>query len=156
MTKECRKNVKSNASSSLKYVTRDEDTLFSDNYDSSDDDKPLPSELMKNLNGMIKGLMRQVGARDELLEQQEELLIQEREISSEFKKLLTLEQGKVNKLDQELAKSKKTTCSLKNSISALQGQYDILLKIHQDLEVQFNTGQGPLRLQPRIEPLQVK
>jgi hypothetical protein len=58
MTKECRKNVKSNASSSLKYVTRDEDTLFSDNYDSSDDDKPLPSELMKNLNGMIKGLMR--------------------------------------------------------------------------------------------------
>jgi hypothetical protein len=156
MTKECRKNVKSNASSSLKYVTRDEDTLFSDNYDSSDDDKPLPSELMKNLNGMIKGLMRQVGARDELLEQQEELLIQEREISSEFKKLLTLEQGKVNKLDQELAKSKKTTCSLKNSISALQGQYDILLKIHQDLEVQFDTGQGPLRLQPRIKPPQVK
>jgi hypothetical protein len=156
MTKECRKNVKSNASSSLKYVTRDEDTLFSDNYDSSDDDKPLPSELMKNLNGMIKGLMRQVGARDELLEQQEELLIQEREISSEFKKLLTLEQGKVNKIDQELAKSKKTTCSLKNSISALQGQYDILLKIHQDLEVQFDTGQGPLRLQPRIKPPQVK
>jgi hypothetical protein len=156
MTKEFRKNVKSNASSSLKYVTRDEDTLFSDNYDSSDDDKPLPSELVKNLNGMIKGLMRQVGARDELLEQQEELLIQEREISSEFKKLLALEQGKVNKLDQELAKSKKTTCSLKNSISALQGQYDILLKIHQDLEVQFDTGQGPLRLQPRIKPPQVK
>jgi hypothetical protein len=27
------------------------------------------SELEKNLNAMIKGLMRQVGARDELLEQ---------------------------------------------------------------------------------------
>jgi hypothetical protein len=29
---------------------------------------------------MFKGLMRQVGARDELLEQQEELLVQERKI----------------------------------------------------------------------------
>jgi hypothetical protein len=29
------------------------------------------NELMKNPNAMIKGLMRQVGARDELLEQQE-------------------------------------------------------------------------------------
>jgi hypothetical protein len=35
----------------------------------SDDDNPLPSELVKNPNAMIKGLMRQVGARDELLEQ---------------------------------------------------------------------------------------
>jgi hypothetical protein len=69
MAKEGRNKVKSNTSSSLKYVTIDEDTLSSDNYDSSDDDKPLPSELMKNSNTMIKGLLRQVGARDELLEQ---------------------------------------------------------------------------------------
>jgi hypothetical protein len=69
MTKEDRKKVKSNTSSSLKYVTSDEDTLSSDNYDSSDDDKPLPSELVKNSNAMIKCLMRQVGARDKLLEQ---------------------------------------------------------------------------------------
>jgi hypothetical protein len=69
MTKEGRKKVKSNTSSSLKYVTSDEDTLSSDNYDSSDDDKPLPSELVKNSNAMIKCLMRQVGARDKLLEQ---------------------------------------------------------------------------------------
>jgi hypothetical protein len=48
---------------------------------------------------MIKGLMKQVGARDELLEQQEELFVQEREISKELKKLLTLEKGKVEKLD---------------------------------------------------------
>jgi hypothetical protein len=68
MAKEGRKKVKSNTYSSLKYVTSDEDTLSSDNYDSSDDDKPLPSELVKNPNAMIKGLMRQVGARDELLE----------------------------------------------------------------------------------------
>jgi hypothetical protein len=75
MTKESRKKIKSNTSSSLKYVTGDEDTLSSDNYDSSDDDNPLPSELVKNPNAMIKGLMRQVGARDELLEQQEELFV---------------------------------------------------------------------------------
>jgi hypothetical protein len=58
MTKECRKKIKSNTSFSLKYVISDEDTLSSDNYDSSDDDKFLPSELMKNYNAMIKGLMR--------------------------------------------------------------------------------------------------
>jgi hypothetical protein len=69
MAKEGRKKVKSNASSSLKYIINDEDTLSSDNYDSSNDDKPLPNELVKNPNAMIKGLMRQVGARDELLEQ---------------------------------------------------------------------------------------
>jgi hypothetical protein len=76
MAKEGRKKVKCNTSSSLKYVTSDEDTFSSDNYDSSDDDKPLPNELVKNPNAMIKGLMRKVGARDELLEQQEELLVQ--------------------------------------------------------------------------------
>jgi hypothetical protein len=43
----------------------------------------------------------------------------------------------VEKLDHELAKSKETTCSLKSSIGALQGQHDVLLKTHQDLEVQF-------------------
>jgi hypothetical protein len=40
-------------------------------------------------------------------------------------------------IDQELAKSKKTTCTLKSSIVALQGQCDVLLKTHQDLKVQF-------------------
>jgi ubiquitin len=44
----------------------------------------------------------------------------------------------VEKLDQELTKSKEITCSLKNSIGALQGQHDVLLKTHQDLEVQFD------------------
>jgi hypothetical protein len=76
---------------------------------------------------MIKGLMRQVGARDELLEQQEELLVDGRKISEELKNLLALEKGKVEKIDQKLAKSKETTCSLKSSIGALQGQHDILL-----------------------------
>jgi hypothetical protein len=65
------------------------------------------------------------------------LLVQERKISEELKKLLPLEKCKVEKLDQELAKSNRTACSLKSSISALQGQYDVLIKTHQDLEVQF-------------------
>jgi hypothetical protein len=78
MTKEGKKRVKSNTSSSPKYVTSDEDTLSSDNYKSSDDDNSFPSELMKNPNAMIKCLMRQVRGRDELLEQQEELLLQEK------------------------------------------------------------------------------
>jgi hypothetical protein len=67
MTKEGRKKVKSNTPSSSNYVTSDEDTLSSDNYDYSDDDNPLPSELVKNPNAMINGLLRQVGARDELV-----------------------------------------------------------------------------------------
>jgi hypothetical protein len=70
MAQEGRKKVKSNTSSSPKYVISDKDILSSDNYDSSDDDNSFPSELIKNPNAMVKGLMRQVGARDELLEQQ--------------------------------------------------------------------------------------
>jgi septal ring factor EnvC (AmiA/AmiB activator) len=67
------------------------------------------------------------------------LLVQERKISEELKKLLAHEKGKAKKLDQELAKRKETTCSLKSSIGALQGQHDVLLKTHQDLEVQFGS-----------------
>jgi hypothetical protein len=58
MTKEGRKKVKFNTSSSSKYATSDEDTLSSDNYNSSDDDNPILSELVKNTNAIIKGLMR--------------------------------------------------------------------------------------------------
>jgi hypothetical protein len=71
MAKKGRKKVKSNTPSSHKYVTSDEDTLSSDNYDSNDDDNPLPSEFVKDPKAMIKRLIRQVGARDEILEQQE-------------------------------------------------------------------------------------
>jgi hypothetical protein len=63
------------------------------------------------------------------------LLVQERKISEELNKLLALKKGTIKKLDQELAKRKETTYSLKSSISALQGQHDILLKTHQDVEV---------------------
>jgi hypothetical protein len=138
ISKEGRKNVKSNTSSLTKYVTSDENTLSSDNYDSSDDDNPLPSELVKNSNAMIKGLMRQVRAWDELLEQQEELFVQERKINEELRKLVALEKGKVEKVDQKFSKSKETTCSLKSLIGVLQGQHDVLLKAHQDFKMQFD------------------
>jgi hypothetical protein len=83
IAKEGRKKIKSNTSSSPKYVTSDKDTLSSDNYESSDDDNHFPSELVKNPNAMMKGIMRQVGARDELLDQQEELLVQQRKINED-------------------------------------------------------------------------
>jgi hypothetical protein len=48
------------------------------------------------------------------------LLVEERKSNEELKKLIALENGKIEKLDQELAQSKETTSSLKSSISALQ------------------------------------
>jgi hypothetical protein len=63
MARGSKKRVKTNAPSSPKYVTSDEDTL------SSDDDDSLPSELHKSPNATIKGIMKQVRVRDELLEQ---------------------------------------------------------------------------------------
>jgi hypothetical protein len=65
MAKQDKNKVKTNASSSSKYVSSDEDTL------SSDDDEPLPGEFCKNPNAMIEGLMKQVRVRDGFLEQQE-------------------------------------------------------------------------------------
>jgi hypothetical protein len=66
------------------------------------------------------------------------LLVQERKSNEEFKKLLALKKGKVEKLDQELAKSKEATYSLKSSIGALQRQHDVFQKTHQNFEVQFD------------------
>jgi hypothetical protein len=136
MAKEGKKKVKLNACSSPKYVTSDEDTFSSDNdIASSDDDEPLPSEFYKNSNAMVKVLMKQVRVRDELLDQQEELLVQERKSNEELKKLLALQRAKVKKLDQELAQGKETTSSLKSSIDAFQDQHDVLQKTHKDFEV---------------------
>jgi hypothetical protein len=106
--------------------------------DASSDGDSLPCEFCKYHKSMIKGLMKQARVRDELFEQQEELLFQERKSNDELKKLLALEKSMVEKLDQKLALSKETACSLKSSIGALQGQHDVLQKTHQDLEVQFD------------------
>jgi hypothetical protein len=53
MAKEGKRKVKTNASSSPKYVTSDKDTLSSD-----DEDDSLPCEICKNPNAVIKGLMK--------------------------------------------------------------------------------------------------
>jgi hypothetical protein len=68
---------KSNTPYSPKYVTSDEYTLSSDDNDddASSDGDSLPSEFCKNPKAMIKGLMKQLKVRDELLEQQEELFV---------------------------------------------------------------------------------
>jgi septal ring factor EnvC (AmiA/AmiB activator) len=58
--------------------------------------------------------------------------------NEELTKLLALQKGEVEKLHQELAKSKEATSSLKSSICALQDQHDVLQKIHQDFEIQFD------------------
>jgi hypothetical protein len=70
MAKEGKKKVKSNTPYSPKYVTSDENTLSSDddNDDTSSNDDSFPSEFCKNPKAMIKGLMKQVRVRDELLE----------------------------------------------------------------------------------------
>jgi hypothetical protein len=107
MAKESKTKVKSKASSSPNYVTSNEGTLSSDNYASSDDDDSLPSELVIKPNSMIKGLMKQIGARDDLLEQQKELLVQERKISEELKKLLSLEKVKWRNLIKNLLKARR-------------------------------------------------
>jgi hypothetical protein len=80
----------------------------------------------KNHNAMIKELIKQVRVRYEILKQQEELLVEERKSNEEFKKLLALEKGKIEKLDQELSQSKETTSSFESSIGAIQDQYDVL------------------------------
>jgi hypothetical protein len=54
------------------------------------------------------------------------LLVQEKEINQELKKLLKLEREKNEKLDQELAQSKETISSLKSSSGVLQDLYDAL------------------------------
>jgi hypothetical protein len=157
MTKEVRKKVKFNTPSSPKYVTSDEDTLSSDNYDSSDDDNPLPSELVKNSNAMIKGLMRQIGARAELLEQQEELLVQERQISEELKKLLALEKGRWRSLTKNLLKARRLFVVLRAQLVLFKVNmmsYYRHTKILKCNLVLF--GQAPPRLQPMIKAPQVK
>jgi hypothetical protein len=116
------------------YVSSD------DELDSSDeeDEEVLLEVMSKNPKVRIKRLLSEVGIHDELLDQQEKLLVQEKEINLELKKLLKLEKEKNEKLDKELAQNKETISSLKSSSGALQDSYDVLQKTHKGLEVQFD------------------
>jgi hypothetical protein len=130
MAKERKKKANGKGHSSPKYVSSDDDL--------SSDDSVHAFDIGKNPTAKLDGLMKQINLRDELLEQQDMLFVQERESNSELKKLLALEKEKNEKLDQELAKSKETTISLKSSIGALQESHDVLQKTNKNLEVQFD------------------
>jgi hypothetical protein len=58
--------------------------------------------MCKNHKERMKGLLKEVEIHDELLDQQEMLLVQEKESNQELKKLLKLEKEKNEKLGQEL------------------------------------------------------
>jgi hypothetical protein len=75
--------------------------------------------MCKNPKERMKGLLKEVGIRDELLDTQEKLLVQERKSNQELKKLLMLEKEKNEWLDQELAQSKEAISSLKSSSGVL-------------------------------------
>jgi hypothetical protein len=124
MAKDSKHKVKTKGLSSPKYVSSD------------DDDTPLTNGI--NEKGIIKKLGKELVSRDQLIEDQEDLLEQERKSTCEFKELLNLEKEKNKELAQELAQGKETISSLESSIGALQDSYDVLQKTHKDLEVQFN------------------
>jgi hypothetical protein len=64
-------------------------------------------------------------ARDQLLENQEDLLEQKRKSTCKLKKLLSLE----NEKNEELAQGKETISSLEGLIGALQNSYDVLKRL---------------------------
>jgi hypothetical protein len=135
MEKESRRKVKSKTSPP-KYVSSDNDLGSSDEED--EDEEALLNIMRKNPKARIKGLLSEVRLHDELLDQQEKLLIQEKESNQDLKKLFKLEKEKNEKLDEEHAQSNGTISSLKSSSGVLQDSYDVLQKTHKDLEVQFD------------------
>jgi hypothetical protein len=123
MAKKSKKKVKFK-SSSPKYVSSDDELDSSDEKD--EDEKALLNVMCKNPKERIKGLLKEVGIWDELLNLQEKLLVQEKERNQELKELLKLEKETNEKLDQELEQSKETISSLKSSSGALLDSYNIL------------------------------
>jgi hypothetical protein len=126
MANESKRKVKMNGLSSPKYVSSDDDD------DDDDDDTPFPNGI--NEKGIIKRLGKELVARDELLEDQEDLLDQERKSTCELKKLLSLQKEK----NEEPVQGKETISSLDGSIGALEDSYYVLKKTHKDIKVQFD------------------
>jgi hypothetical protein len=110
MIKESKRKVKTNGISSHKYTS-------SDYNDESDDDASFQNGL--NEKRVIKKLEKKLVVRDQLLEDQEDLLEQERKNTCELKRLLKFEKNKNEELTQKLAKCKWTISSLKDSIGAI-------------------------------------
>jgi hypothetical protein len=109
LAKESKKKVKSK-SYPPKYVSSDGELDSSD----EEDEETLLNAMCKNPKERMNGLLKEIRICDELLDQQEKLLVQEKESNQELKKLLKLEKEKNEKLDQELPESKETISSLKS------------------------------------------
>jgi hypothetical protein len=92
MVKESKRKVKTKGLSSSKYVSSDDD----DDDDDSDDDAPFPNGI--NEKGIIKRLGKELVAQDQLLEDQDDLLEQEKKSTCDLKKLLNLEMEKNEEL----------------------------------------------------------
>jgi hypothetical protein len=131
MAKESKKKVKSK-SSPPKYVSSDDELNTIDEED--EDEETLLYDMCMNPKETMKGLLKEIGIRDELLDQQEMLLVREKESNQELKKLLKFEKEKNEKLDQELVQSKEAISSLKSSSGALQDSYYVLQKTHKILK----------------------
>jgi hypothetical protein len=112
MVKESNCKVKTKGLSSPKYVSNDDDD--------SDDDTPFPNVI--NEKGIIKRIGKELVARGQLLEDQEDLLEQERKNTCELKRLLKLDKDK----NEELAQGTDTISTLKSSSGHLQDSYDAL------------------------------
>jgi hypothetical protein len=87
MAKENKCKVKNKGISSPKYISSD---------DNDDDDAPFPNDL--NEIRVIKKLGKELISWDQLLEDQEDLLEQERKNTYELKRLLKLEKDKNEEL----------------------------------------------------------
>jgi hypothetical protein len=76
MAKKGKKKVKYE-SSSPKYVSSDDELEWSGEED--EDEEALLNVMFKKPKGRIRGLLKEVRIRDELLDHQEKLLVQEKE-----------------------------------------------------------------------------
>jgi sulfite reductase alpha subunit-like flavoprotein len=117
MAKKSKKKVKSK-SSSPKYVSSD------DELDSSDkeDEEVLLNVMCKNPKERIKALLKEEGIRDELIDHQEKLLVQEKESNQDLKELLKLEKKKMRSLTKNLRKVRR--------LSLVSRAQVVLFKIH--------------------------
>jgi sulfite reductase alpha subunit-like flavoprotein len=117
MAKKSKKKVKSK-SSSPKYVSSD------DELDSSDkeDEEVLLNVMCKNPKERIKALLKEEGIRDELIDHQEKLLVQEKESNQDLKELLKLEKEKMRSLTKNLRKVRR--------LSLVSRAQVVLFKIH--------------------------
>jgi hypothetical protein len=119
MTKESKKKVKSK-SSPPKYVSTDDELDSSDEED--EDEETLLNAMCKNPKERMKGLLKEIGIHNELLDQQEKLLVQERESNQELKKVLKLDKEKMRSLTKNLRKARR--------LSLVSRAQMVLFKIH--------------------------